>query len=106
MKPIFCLIYILQLIISGCASQTQNTSDVKSAEESSIMQEVNSVMKMSAENNECIMSYINNYQAKIFQDCMKSDPRINIGGGCAHVVGYAITDEVLNSALIDCKLEE
>ncbi len=53
----------------------------------------------------CIDKFLNEYSDKVFKHCQFAGYAENIGGGCYHIVGYAIHTAVLEKALLSCEIE-
>lgn len=98
--------------INVLAAQTQPSSETEDpripykeyTEEKSneILEKFNSLKN---EKQICANKFIKDYQNKVFEHCMKEGYAENIGGGCYHVVGYAIHTAVLEKALNKCNIK-
>ncbi len=70
-------------------------------ENSQILEKVNA---LKGTNEECLNTFISDYQRSLYDYCEATNGGENIGGGCAHVAyAWSVTSSVLEQALNSCK---
>ncbi|GJL95585.1 MAG: hypothetical protein DHS20C05_19900 [Hyphococcus sp.] len=61
--------------------------------------------RVSKSEQQCIYDYYDEYTDKLYDLCVAADAGRNIGGGCAHIVGYSIDTSVVETALAACGID-
>jgi hypothetical protein len=74
--------------------------DASRASSKNLLDQVNS---FTGQRRVCADKIMNDHQAAVFDACVVHHCGDNIGGGCAHIAGYALTDDAIERAALVCK---
>lgn len=75
----------------------------RTGESEQIVKQYNSMIRQ-PEIKECLDNFVNLYRDSVLQSCLKHECGNNIGGGCYHIVGYAVTTPVIEAAIKKCSI--